>query len=59
MNACLNDPGRAAVGIGMQVDHQWVTGLFGDGHLVQDRTVMQFEPLEADRCKPGTPNAHA
>jgi len=25
---------------------------------MQERTVMQFEPLESDRCKPGTANAH-
>lgn len=59
VNACVNDPGRHTVGIGMQADHTWLTGMFGDGMTMQERTVMQFEPLEADRCKPGTANAHA
>lgn len=59
VNACVNDPGRHTVGVGMQADHTWLTGMFGDGMVMQERTVMQFEPLEADRCKPGTANAHA
>ncbi len=58
VNACVNDAARHAVGIGLQADHTWLTGMFGDGMVMQERTVMQFEPLESDRCKPGTPNAH-
>jgi hypothetical protein len=58
VNACVNDPGRHVVGVGMQATHRWFTGLFGDGLTMRERTVMQFEPLETDRCKPGTPNAH-
>ncbi len=63
VNACLNDPGRMSVGVGMEIDHTWITGLGGDifGGLrqLQEHTVFQFEPLEQDRCKPGTPNAHS
>lgn len=58
VNACINDPDRDTVGVGMQANHRWLSGMFGDGKEMQERTVMQFEPLEADRCKPGTPNAH-
>ena len=62
INACLNDVDRMSVGVGMQVTHTWKTGMggsiFGGLKEMQDRTVFQFEPLEADRCKPGTPNAH-
>ena len=28
----------------------------GGDKTMTERTVMQFEPLEQDRCKPGTPN---
>ena len=62
VNACLNDTGRHTVGIGMQATHSWKTGLgsslLSAATTMQERTVMQFEPLEADRCKPGTVNAH-
>ena len=59
VNACLNDPLRDSVGVGMQVTHTMVSGCFGATKTIQERTVMQFEPLESDRCKPGTPNAHS
>ncbi|PUA81606.1 TadE/TadG family type IV pilus assembly protein [Nocardioides currus] len=58
INACLNDAARDSVGVGMQVTHKMVSGFFGASKAIQERTVMQFEPLESDRCKPGTPNAH-
>jgi hypothetical protein len=58
VNACLNDPGRDSVGVGMQVTHGMVSGFFGASKIIQERTLMQFEPLEQDRCKPGTFNAH-
>lgn len=63
VNACLNDSGREAVGVILQGRHNWMSGLIGglmggDKTMVE-RTVMQFEPLEKDRCKPGTPNAHS
>ena len=58
INACLNDANRESVGIVMQADHPWVTGLFGDGVTLQERSVMQFEPLPNESCKPGTANPH-
>ncbi len=30
----------------------------GGDRVMTERTVMKFEPLEQDRCKPGNPNAH-
>ena len=59
VNACLNDPQRDSVAVGMKVNHSMVSGLFGSTLVVEERTLMQFEPLEQDRCKPGTPNAHS
>ena len=53
INACINDPGRMTVGVIMNATHTWLTGLFGDGVTVQERSVMQFEPLANDQCKPG------
>src|SRR5262245_16204616 len=53
INACINDPSRMAVGVLMNATHGWVTGLFGNGVNVQERSVMQFEPLPNDQCKPG------
>ena len=58
INACVNDVNRMAVGVAMQAKHKWVTGLFGTTMGLDDRTVMQFEPLPGDTCKPGTPSAH-
>lgn len=54
VNACVNDPARQAVGVAMQARHTWVTGLFGDSHTISERSVMQFEPLSSDQCKPET-----
>lgn len=59
VNACLNDPDRDSVAVGMKVNHGMVSGFFGTTMALQERTLMQFEPLEQDRCKPGTPNAHS
>lgn len=62
VNACLNDTGRMSVGVAMQARHNWMTGLvgglMGGDKTMVERTVMQFEPLEQDRCKPGTTNPH-
>jgi hypothetical protein len=59
VNACINDPLRDSVGVAMEVKHSMVSGFFGATKIIQEKTVMQFEPLETDRCKPGTPNAHS
>ena len=45
INACINDPNRMSVGVIMNATHPWITGLFGNGATVQERSVMQFEPL--------------
>ena len=58
INACLNDPGRESVGVVLQARHSWITGFFGDGVTLQERSVMQFEPLANESCKPGTANPH-
>ena len=42
-----------SVGVIMNATHGWITGLFGNGVGIQERTVMQFEPLANDQCKPG------
>jgi TadE-like protein len=54
INACINDVNRMSVGVIMNADHPWITGLFGGPATVQERSVMQFEPLSNDTCKPGT-----
>lgn len=60
VNACVNQ--ADSVGVALRADHDWVTGLvddlMGGRKVMTERTVMKFEPLEQDRCKPGTPNAH-
>lgn len=54
INACINDANRMAVGIAMEAKHSFITGLFGAKKGLSDRSVMQFEPLPQDQCKPGT-----
>lgn len=53
VNACVNDPARTAVGVALRVRHGSVTGLFGAGIGMTERSVMYFEPLPNDACKPG------
>jgi len=61
VNACLNE--SDSVGVALRANHNWFTGLvgglMGGNKVMTERTVMKFEPLEQDRCKPGTPNAHS
>jgi hypothetical protein len=54
INACINDASRMSVGVIMNASHPWITGLFGNQVTVQERSVMQFEPLPNDSCKAGT-----
>ncbi len=54
INACVNHPNRMAVGVAMHAQHPWITGLFGSGVTVEERTVMNFEPLPSEQCMPGT-----
>lgn len=60
VNACVNQ--SDSVGVALRANHDWATGLvgglMGGNRVMTERTVMKFEPLEQDRCKPGTPNAH-
>lgn len=58
VNACINDAGRHTVGVAMQVSHRWIMGFRDSPRQMRERTIMQFEPLESSRCKPGTPDAH-
>src|SRR4051794_5390732 len=58
INACLNDPNRESVGVVLNAKHSWITGFFGSGVSLQERSVMQFEPLPNESCKPGTVNPH-
>jgi Flp pilus assembly protein TadG len=54
INACIDDPGRMSVGVVVDATHTWITGLFGHGAGVEQRSVMTFEPLPNASCKPGT-----
>jgi hypothetical protein len=60
VNACVNQ--SDSVGVALRANHNWMSGLVGGfmgGDKVRtERTVMKFEPLTQDTCKPGTPNAH-
>ncbi|MCW2822914.1 MAG: pilus assembly protein [Marmoricola sp.] len=56
VNACVNDAGRHSVGIAVRIRHSWVTGLFGSGVDLTERSVMQFEPLPNETCLPGQHN---
>ena len=60
VNACVNQ--SDSVGVALRADHNWMTGLvgglMGGDKVMTERTVMKFEPLTQDTCKPGTPNAH-
>ncbi len=58
INACLNDPDRESVGVVLQAKHSWITGFFGNGVTLQERSVMQFEPLPNESCKSTTVNPH-
>jgi hypothetical protein len=58
INACVNDAGLMAVGVAMHAHHPWVSGFFGDGVELEERTVMQFEPLPNESCKSTSVNPH-
>lgn len=54
VNACINDPAQDTVGVSLTARHSWVTGMFGSGVDITQRSVMRFEPLAADQCLPGS-----
>lgn len=56
INACVNE--SDILGVFMKATHPFLTGMFGTSLGVADRSVMRFEPLPHDSCKPGTPAAH-
>jgi hypothetical protein len=57
INACVNE--SDTLGVHMKATHKGVTGIFGASIGLADRSVMKFEPLSEDSCKPGTVAAHA
>ncbi len=54
VNACANDADAASVGVYLQADHDFVTGIFAETTTVSDHAVMKFEPLTWETCQPGT-----
>lgn len=54
VNACVNSPAQDTVGIVLNARHSWVSGLFGSGFSISERSVMRFEPLPTEQCLPGT-----
>ena len=54
INACLNNVNSMTVGVYVRARHDFLTGLFGDGVDIDDRSVMKFEPLPNESCLPGT-----
>jgi hypothetical protein len=57
INACVNE--SDTLGVHMHATHKGVTGIFGGAIGLADHSVMKFEPLSEDSCKPGTVAAHA
>lgn len=62
VNACINDKNRESVGVVLRARHNWMTGLvgglMGGNKVMTEQTIMQFEPLEQDRCGPLSINPH-
>ncbi|GAA4130113.1 hypothetical protein GCM10022215_43500 [Nocardioides fonticola] len=54
VNACVNSVDQDTVGVALTARHTWVTGMFGSGVGITQRSVMRFEPLAAEQCLPGT-----
>jgi hypothetical protein len=42
-----------AVGVQLLVEHEWLTGIFGESMDLSDSAVMSFEPLANAACAPG------
>lgn len=42
-----------AVGVQLLVEHEWLTGIFGESMDLSDTAVMSFEPLANVACAPG------
>ena len=51
-NACVGDSGHDAVGIYLKVNHDFVTGFFGQRITLKDHAVMNLEPVTVSQgCK--------
>ena len=51
-NACVGDSGHDAVGVYLKVNHDFVTGFFGQRITLKDHTVMNLEPVTVSQgCK--------
>ncbi len=42
-----------SIGIYVQVEHSYITGMFGTKRTVEGHTVMRLEPIPTDQCGPG------
>jgi hypothetical protein len=54
INACFPGTPTAPqdrVGVYLQAQHPFTTGLFGDGLTLSERAVMDFEPLPTNMCR--------
>ena len=59
INACVNDSTADTLGIYMHATHDFLTGFIGlSSASLEDRSVMKFEPLPWDTCKPGASPPH-
>lgn len=56
VNACVNE--SDSLGVYLHATHPFITKMFGASMGVAGRSVMRFEPLADERCKPGRPAAH-
>ena len=51
-NACVGDSGHDAVGVYLKVNHDFVTGFFGQQIVLKDHSVMNLEPVTLSQgCK--------
>ena len=54
LNGCAESPTPLdAVGVHIEVNHEWLTGIFGESMDLSDHSVMSFEPLTNAACAPG------
>jgi hypothetical protein len=52
VNACVSN--SDSVGVYVNTTHPYITKFFGSSINLSDRTIMRFEPLNADTCSAGT-----
>jgi hypothetical protein len=58
INACAEPEAPSylpldAVGVQVVLEHEWLTGIFGESMELTDQAVMSFEPLSNGTCGPG------